>query len=53
MSVSVIKHTDSKKLGEKVISVHDSRVQSIIVGKSKQELQTASHVTSTVKGKEK
>lgn len=52
-SVAMIEYPDSKRLGEKVISVHGSGAQFIIWGNSKRERHAATHITTTVKSKEK
>lgn len=44
---------DKKELRAKSFSPYNFRLSLILMGKSRQELQTANHVTSTVKGREK
>lgn len=52
--VAMIRHPDKKQLGEETFtSAHKSKLQSIFVGKSGGEPQTAGHVLSSVKNREK
>lgn len=53
-SVAVIKYPDGEQLrGEKSISFYNSRLQFNIVKRSRQKLQTACHIISRVKSREK
>lgn len=52
ISVALIKYLERTQGIKGVISVDDSRLQLISSQKSRQELQTASHITSTVESQE-
>lgn len=50
ISIAVMKHPDKKQLG--VYLAKNSRLQSILKEKFRQELKTAWHITSTLKSRE-